>query len=716
VRRLALVGLLALAVAVTSLVHASARKTSPDGLRILVLSNRADLISGGDAYVEIAEPAHTTAVNVHVQLDGHDISKRFARRGNGHILGVVRGMSVGQHRLTASADNLTGAQLSLQNHPQGGPVFSGPQVQPWFCTTVEHGLGPATDAQCDAPARYTWYYMPADPKYTELQPYDPAHPARDVRMTTTLEGHTVPYIVRDETGTSNRGIYDIAVLYDPTKKWEPWHPQAGWNRKAFFRFGSSCASGHVQGDMKDAALQEYSLSRGFAVMVTGMGSPGYNCNDLVGSESLMMLKEHFIENYGQIQYVIGDGCSGGSAMQLLTAANYPGLLNGLRPSCSYSDYWEFFQSATDCRLIDQAFTGNSALWSRESARAAVTGFATESSCQKWENWGRLLVNANMKVTCTADRMPGPHPPTDDWVYDPKTNPRGQRCGMQDYQVNSLGRRPDGFANRPYDNVGVQYGLSALQSGAISVAQFLDLNTRIGGVDIDGNWTPTRSVADSDGLLRAYRNGRVLNTRLLSGVPIISYRSSDPLEYHSDVEDKILSARLDRDTGGRGNQAIVVMPKTGNGATYAFNLMDQWLSALAADHDRRTLAEKVIESKPAAAVDTCFIDGNPVTDLARCARTYTLYSKPRLVAGGPMTDDVLKCQLRPLSRGDYPASMTLEQFGTLQHLFPQGVCDYSRPGVDQVPPAGAWLTFADGPDGRPLGNRPESTPWDGRSGG
>ena len=42
---------------------------------------------------------------------------------------------------------------------------------------------------------------------------------------------------------------------------------------------------------------------------------------------------------------------------------------------------------------------------------------------------------------------------------------------------SARRATDGFANRPYDNVGVQYGLRALQSGTITAEQFVDLNEK-----------------------------------------------------------------------------------------------------------------------------------------------------------------------------------------------------------------------------------------------
>jgi len=239
VRRLriwyAIAGVVAGTLAVTSVVRADADRDSGPGLAISVLSNRADLISGGDAYVEITGPNGTVPDQVRVALDGQDISSSFAKRDNGRVLGVVTGMSDGPHTLTASADGVTGAQLALDNHPIGGPVFSGPQLQPWFCTTRLHGLENSHDEQCNAPTRYEWYYMPTDPKVVELQKFDPAHRPTDVRMIRTDRGALVPYIVRDERGTIDRGIYDIAVLYDPDKPWSPWDPQSGWNGKVWVR-------------------------------------------------------------------------------------------------------------------------------------------------------------------------------------------------------------------------------------------------------------------------------------------------------------------------------------------------------------------------------------------------------------------------------------------------------------------------------------------------
>ena len=55
---------------------------------------------------------------------------------------------------------------------------------------------------------------------------------------------------------------------------------------------------------------------------------------------------------------------------------------------------------------------------------------------------------------------------------------------------------------------------------------------------------------------------------------------------------------------------------------------------------------------------------------------------------------MKCQLKPMDWTDYGAvQFTEDQKQRLQQAFPEGVCDWSKPGVEQQPPAGTWLTFA-----------------------
>src|SRR5439155_12464529 len=97
-------------------------------------------------------------------------------------------------------------------------------------------------------------------------------------------------------------------------------------------------------------------------------------------------------------------------------------------------------------------------------------------------------------------------------YNPITNRTGARGTYWDGNVNTFGRDPaTGFARSPYDNVGIQYGLNALNSGGITKAEFLDLNEKIGGLDIDGNYVQHRSMADPIALRNAYQSGRVVTS-------------------------------------------------------------------------------------------------------------------------------------------------------------------------------------------------------------
>ena len=60
---------------------------------------------------------------------------------------------------------------------------------------------------------------------------------------------------------------------------------------------------------------------------------------------------------------------------------------------------------------------------------------------------------------------------------------------------------------------------------------------------------------------------------------------------------------------------------------------------------------------------------------------------------PLADDVLQCALKPLDSRDYfPVVFTASQWRRLQAVFPRGVCDYLRPGVEQQPLSGTWLRY------------------------
>ena len=65
---------------------------------------------------------------------------------------------------------------------------------------------------------------------------------------------------------------------------------------------------------------------------------------------------------------------------------------------------------------------------------------------------------------------------------------------------------------------------------------------------------------------------------------------------------------------------------------------------------------------------------------------------RCVALPGIAADVVKCQLKPLSAGDYGVAFTPAQWARLQAIYPAGVCDWSKPGVEQQGLEGTWLDF------------------------
>src|SRR5260221_7926273 len=153
-------------------------------------------------------------------------------------------------------------------------------------------------------------------------------------------------------------------------------------------------------------------------------------------------------------------------------------------------------------------------------------------------------------------------------------------------------------------------------------------------------------------------------------------------------------------------------------------MDTWLSNLNVSAPKETLNSvrrqgEAILGKPAAAVDFCFLTGDtnfttPVTDMALCDADPRLakHSSPRQVAGGPLAENILKCQLKPLNSADYaPLVLSSAQLGRLNAGFPDGVFDWDEPGVSQRR-AASPLTFADGPGGKRLPPPPVSHPRSG----
>ncbi|MFI6676593.1 DUF6351 family protein [Kribbella sp. NPDC050470] len=694
------VGLLA-GVLVVLLLIPAVPATATRQLKLEVLSGRPDKVTGGDALVHVDVPRG--ADRVQVTLNGNDVTSAFTADEHG-LTGLVGGMRLGANTLRAQAgDERT--TLDVRNHPRQGPVFSGPHQQPFVCETAKFTvpvvggtLGEALDADCTIKPRVDYFYRTTAGAWATWPAGATSYPA-DLGRTDA----NAPFIVRMETGSANRAVVQTSMLHDPLRepKPRPTRRTAGWNGRAIFTLGGGCAggwyrSGSTTGGVTDAFL----LGRGYALMSSSLNVFGQNCNDLTAAESAMMTKELFVEHYGRPEYTVGFGCSGGSYQAHQITDNYPGIFDGIIAGCSFPDVG--FGTVTfisDAWLLDSYFTSRSnAAWTQEQKRQ-VAGFATYATLPSMAvSAGRIDPRRNCDIVPAAER------------YDPETHPRGVRCDVFDHAINAYGADPaTGFARRPLDNVGVQYGLGVLRSGVITAAQFLDLNEYVGGFDADANLVPARTVADPQAVRTAYRTGRLTSGGGgLADVPIIDYRAYFDDQAYGDIHVRYhtfsMRARLEKANGTSANQvSLLEDARYGPFSTaspllqHAVDSLDEWLTTLAADDSSRPRLEKIEAARPTLLVEGCrgpsgFIaqplDRDPAS---RCEQLFPSASFPREVAGAGVAADVIKCRLRAPERGEYPG-FTDAQWNRLVRIFPGGVCDYSKPGIGQQPLAGTWLTF------------------------
>jgi len=651
---------------------------------IRTLSSRADLVSGGDALVAITVPAGTKAGQLNVALNGKDITARFTLdAATGEYRGVVEGLALGANRIIATTKSPRAeAGLSITNHPISGPILSGPHLAPYECSTEASGLGPALDANCSAPTKIWHLYRSTDNTFKTLPNREGPRPA-DLATTTTSDGKTVPYIVRVDSGTINRAIYQIAMLDEP----------GAWNRKFVVSFGGSSGTQYIQGVMAPppggGVLNHQALSKGFGFLISSELVNGRRGNGVLQGETLMMIKEYIIERYGVPRFFIGSGGSGGAIQQLVITQMYPGVLDGLMPSLTFPDS---SLHTIDSILLTSLWPKlDKNVWTQEKI-TAVEGF-TPGTARAWNAaYGRLGVPTNAAGCALADKT---------LIFDPVTNPTGARCTTQDIRVNYYGRDPKtGWARRPTDNVGLQYGLAALNRGDITVDEFLEVNEKVGGTDIDGKIVPQRTEGDPIALKGMYESGlKASYNAALGNVPILMSRAYT--DHRGDIHDRqrdfVVRARLER-ANGRSDNSVIWIASNAAPISASLDTMNQWLDAMTADPTPLSI-DKVVEHKPAEAVDTCWdASGQKIVEPAsftaanKCNQLYPVHSEPRLVAGAPLTNDIMKCQLKPINFADYKTRFSEAQQARMRAIFTTGVCDFSKPGVNQVPIKGTYQKY------------------------
>ena len=204
---------------------------------------------------------------------------------------------------------------------------------------------------------------------------------------------------------------------------------------------------------------------------------------------------------------------------------------------------------------------------------------------------------------------------------------------------------------------MQYGLAALNGEAITTTQFLDLNEKIGGYDQDAHYVADRSARER----MREANGHAEN--------FVMWRGS--------------AVRQES----------------------AWQVLNDWVIAIKSDHSNIPERVKVIRNKPAEAVDGCWASATefvpePQTSSSQpdtqCNTLFPSYTFPALRGRWPLAANKHKCQLKTIEVNDYDVLFTTAELTRLSAIFPDGVCDWSKPGINQtgvVP----WASFGPSPD-------------------
>ncbi len=638
---------------------------APKSVAIRVLSSPPDQVSGGDARVAIDLPRGLLD-KVSVDVDGRDVTAAFVPSDRDTLEGVVDGLVVGANQVSVGLRRArrSMATLTLVNHPSSGPIFSGPQQQPFACSTDSHRanaeLGPVLDDDCTIATAVSWKYRTTDGDFVDYEP-DAPRPA-DMATTTTIDGTTVDFVVRWERGTINRFVYSIAVL-DPAA--DPEVDLSAWNGRLLYHFQGGVGIGHYQGNpSRSRMLYEQGLSRGYAMAYSTGTKAGEHYNLVVGGETAIMVKDRFVTHYADPDYTVGIGASGGAIQQYVYGQNHPGLIDAAIPVYSYPDMITQTIHVGDCELlerwIDLQVVAGSSTWADWSNRTllegmnAINGYpnpylqvmppgfpAGSSECVNgWRGLASLVLNPNFG---TAPGLSAEEQASTEWTHFGDA-------------VNVYGVADDGYARRTWDNVGVQYGLESLVAGDLSLADFLDVNAQAGtwknepdmvqegcpfisalcpdpadlaglgfsdiwptlvdpwswrnmALSPDGGATPApRATADPGAVEAAISSGLVFRGDL--EIPVIDWRNYLERELNMHNSHQSFASRqrmLDHD-GDAGNQVIWFTDGNDDGGEYdqtglALEVMDEWMANIAAN-PRRSVAT----NRPDRAVDSCFDAG------------------------------------------------------------------------------------------------------------
>ncbi len=681
--------------------------------RIEILSSSPKQVTGGNALVEVGYGGRRLPKRMSLFLNGRNVTDALGEASEGRRVGLVEGFRPGRNVLELKRHpklRWASARLVVRNHPSSGPIFSGPQQQPFVCTTARAGLGqPIVDNQdgigipvaledangqypsdsrgyptaaaqivgwskdCAARRRVEYRYRSIGGSFEPLP--DPGGPLpADLAMTTTLDGRTVPYIVRWERGTSNRFLYSVAMLA-PITETDPDEPDDSlWNGRLVFSLQGGVAIGRTQGSPSTSAMLVHDVLRlGYAVVNSTGLRTNTHYNLQVGGETALMLKEHFVESHGVPLYTVGVGGSGGAIQQYVYAQNHPGLLDAGIPQYSYSDMITQTIHVGDCELLEHYFDFTDRAnprWQDVEQRRLVEGLnvhrtpnMSDGEAMQWRllyvlygllGWTAPTEDPGATVPAITEcrrawfgLTPLVLNPTFTNVSDIDKLAQGS-AGVEWTHVGDLvniyGVGETGFARNPWSNIGVQYGLDAVATGRITPAEFLDLNAQVGSwkeagdmvpegfpfvgdinlpnfdpwssrnirLSPDGGTTPApRRRSDPAAVRAAYESGMVFTGR--ADIPFIDWRHylEDELDMHHSHQSFATRRRLQNANGHADNQVIWFTDARPE------RLFDQTPEAFEVIDEwmanlRAHPERGVAGNKPDRAVDRCFTtDGSEI---------------------------------------------------------------------------------------------------------
>jgi Tannase-like family of unknown function (DUF6351) len=633
-------------------------------LRLRVVSSPPELVSGGDARVEVTVPASVPFSAVELTLNGSDVSSVFGPdpEGGHQLEGVVTGLPDGASTLRAWVPGPGNAapdrvELRLVNHPLEGPMFSGPRQEIFLCATsgnaANAALPPIAPSETCSTATLTGFFYRSA---TGWSPYTPGSSPGDALP---VPPYGSPFVVLWERGVINRFIYSLAIPVPPPATVDDPLDLSRWNDAVIYKFQGGVGIGHYQGNpSRSEMLYEPGLAKGYAIAYSTGTRTSTHYNLELGGETAIMVKDRFVSAYAEPEYTVGVGGSGGAIQQYVYGQNHPGLIDAGIPQYSYPDMVTQTIHVGDCELLER--------WMDQEVIA--------NSTSMWRTWSsrRLLEGLN-----SSDVVPNPYAAVMPYMPTPGSsecingwrglsplalNPHfGTAPGITPAQqaavewthwgdlVNIYGEDADGFARSPWDNRGVQYGLGALQDGHMAPDEFLDLNANAGawkeakdmvqegcpflpvppslcptiGIDVwsarnmrlspDGGATPApRREGNREAQHAAYRSGMVFRGKI--DIPLIDWRHYlEPfLDMHNSHQSFAARQRMLNFDGDASNQVVWFTDARPAGPEFdqtpmALDVIDEWMANMAAHPDR-----SVAENKPAGAVDRCFAtDGSPL---------------------------------------------------------------------------------------------------------